>query len=258
MISAVARIYEPGCKVDHVPILEGPQGKQKSEGLRTLAVKEKWFTDRLSHVSSKDAALEAADVWLVELAEMDPYIKATSGASKAFLTRRHDRFRPPYGKHTINLPRHCVFAGTINPTAGGYLKDSTGARRFWPVACHGMIDIEALAHDRDQLWAEAIVRYRGGARWWLETAALETLATAEQRLRFKVDVWTEQVENWIGDKTDVSMREVLEGALGLLGANQTRSAEMRIANIFTHLGFTRYRPHRKDGTRPYRYERLKG
>ena len=69
LISAVARIYTPGCKVDHVLVLEGPQGKQKSEALRTLAVRDAWFTDRLSHVTSKDAAQEMAGVWLIEIAE---------------------------------------------------------------------------------------------------------------------------------------------------------------------------------------------
>ena len=111
---------------------------------------------------------------------MDALTKATSSAIKAFLTRRRDRFRPPYGKHTINLPRQCVFAATINPTAGGYLKDPTGARRFWPVACRGMIDRDGLEKVRDQLWAEAVHRFKAGAPWWLETPELEALATAEQ------------------------------------------------------------------------------
>jgi predicted P-loop ATPase len=160
LISAVARVYEPGCKVDHMLVLEGAQGKQKSEALRTLAIKDGWFTDRLSHVNSKDAAQETAGVLLIEVAEMDVLTKATNSATKSFITRRNDRFRPPYGKHPINLPRQCVFAGTINPTMGGYLKDPTGARRFWPVACHGMIDRDGIERDRDQLWAETIVRIR--------------------------------------------------------------------------------------------------
>jgi putative DNA primase/helicase len=189
MISAVARIYKPGCKVDHMPVFEGPQGQGKTETLRALAVKESWFSDRLSHMATKDAAIETAGVWLFELAEMDALTRASSSTAKAFIPRRHDRYRPPHGKHTISHARQCIFAGTINPPVGGYLKDTTGARRFWPVACHGMIDRDGIERDRNQLWAEAIVRFKAGAPWWLETAELEALATAEQALRFKVDAW---------------------------------------------------------------------
>ena len=85
-------------------VLEGPQGKQKSEALRTLAVNDDWFTDRLSHVASKDAALEIAGVLIIEIAEMDALTRATSSAIKSFITRRRDRFRPPYGKHLDNPP----------------------------------------------------------------------------------------------------------------------------------------------------------
>jgi Virulence-associated protein E-like domain len=83
LISSVARIFQPGCKVDHVPVLEGPQGKLKSEALRALVKNDAWFTDRLSHVASKDAALELAGVQLVEIAEMDALTKATSSAIKS-------------------------------------------------------------------------------------------------------------------------------------------------------------------------------
>ena len=90
---------------------KAPQGQLKSEALRALVKDDSWFTDRLSHVGSKDAAMETAGVRLIEIAEMDALTKATSSAIKSFLTRRHDRFRPPYGKHLVNLPRQCVFAG---------------------------------------------------------------------------------------------------------------------------------------------------
>ena len=79
------------------------------------------------------------------------------GAIKAFISRTHDRFRPPYGKRLVDLPRQCVFAGSVNPE-GGYLKDATGGRRFWPVLCT-TIDVERLRADRDQLWAEARDRF---------------------------------------------------------------------------------------------------
>jgi predicted P-loop ATPase len=254
LISAVARIYQPGCKVDHMLVLEGPQGKQKSEALRTLAIKDTWFTDRLSHVGSKDAALEAAGVLLVEVAEMEPLTKASSSATKAFLTRRFDRFRPPYGKYPIKLDRQCVFAGTINPVAGGYLKDPTGARRFWPVACHGTMDRDGIERDRDQLWAEAVALYKAGAKWWLETPELEALATAEQAMRFKVDTWKAPIEKWLRRRKSASIPEVLEHGLGIAPADQTHSATIRVASILTELGFTKRRL-RKGGDRQYRYAR---
>jgi len=247
LISAVARIYEPGCKVDHVLVLEGPQGKQKSEALRTLAVKDAWFTDRISNVGSKDAMQELAGVLLVEIAELDALTKATSSTIKSFLTRRRDRFRLPYGKHPISLLRQCVFAGTINPPAGGYLKDPTGARRIWPIACHGTIDREALERDRDQLWAEAITRYKAGATWWLETPELETLATVEQAARLQADTWREPIDEWLGERTDVSVAEVLEHVLGFTPQKQTHSAEIRVAKVLTALGFTKYRAREPGG-----------
>jgi predicted P-loop ATPase len=254
LISAVARVYRPGSKVDHVLVLEGPRGKYKSELLRILAIKDEWFTDRISSIGSKDSMQELAGVLLVELAELDAFTKASSSTSKAFLTRRRDRFRPPYGKHPINLPRQCVFAGSVNPLAGGYLKDPTGARRIWPVACHGMLNCAALEHDRNQIWAEAVVRFKDGAKWWLETPELEALATAEQALRFKADVWKEPIVEWLGKRWDVRIAEALEHALGIAPPDQTHSAEIRVANILTELSFTKYRAN-KGGKRENRYQR---
>jgi predicted P-loop ATPase len=253
LISAVARIYEPGAKVDHVLVLEGPQGKLKSEALRTLAIRDEWFTDRLSHITSKDAILEIAGVLLVEIAEMDALTRATSSAMKSFLTRRKDRFRPPYAKYMVNWPRQCVFAGDINPN-GGYLKDPTGARRIWPVTCRGMIDRDGLEKIRDQLWAESEHRYKAGEPWWLETPELEALATAEQSARFVVDAWEEPVRKWIGDRTDVSLSQLLEHALGLAPEQWTQSAQKRVVGILTRMGFEKRRP-RVNEKREHRYQR---
>jgi predicted P-loop ATPase len=256
LISSVARIYQPGCQVDHTLVLEGPQGRLKSQALRTLPKNQSWFTDRLSHLASKDAAIEITGVQIVELAEMDALTKASSSTSKAYLTRQYDRFRPPWARHLIRLQRQCVFAATINPPTGGYLKDPTGARRIWPVACIGMIDIEGLSRDRDQLWAEAIVRFKAGAKWWLETPELEALAAREQALRFKVDAWHEPIEEWLGERTDVSLSEVLRGALRIARKRQTQTAKNRVAKVLTSppLRFVKYRANR-GGVRTNRYRR---
>ena len=236
-------------------MLEGPQGKQKSEGLRTLVKDEGWFTDRLSHVASKDAALEIAGVQIVEIAEMDALTRATSSAIKSFITRRDDRFRPPYGKHLARLLRQCVFAATINPPADGrYLKDKTGGRRFWPVACRGTIDLAGLEATRDQVWAEAVHRFKQGEPWWLETPELEALATAEQALRLVVDRWMDSIAEWLGDRTNVSVKEVLEYVLWIGPGPRARAAEMRVAQILKDLGFKKGRPRTANG-RENRYWR---
>src|SRR3954451_6978019 len=114
--------------------------------------------------ATKDAALQINRAWIVEIAELEPMTRAEVGRVKAFMSRSVDRFRPPYGRGVIDSPRHCVFAGSSNQDA--YLRDETGARRFWPVKCTS-INIGALERDRDQLWAEAVAKYRTGYHWWL-------------------------------------------------------------------------------------------
>jgi predicted P-loop ATPase len=88
----------------------------------------------------------------IELSELDNLSHAEVARIKAFMSRTTDRFRSPYGMRLVESPRQCVFAGTVNH--GTYLRDETGRRRFWPVVC-GQIDVDALARDRDQLWAES-------------------------------------------------------------------------------------------------------
>jgi predicted P-loop ATPase len=254
LISAVARVFEPGCQVDHMLVLEGGQGRLKSQALRALATRDDWFTDRLSAVASKDAAIEMSGTWIVEIAEMDALLKATSSATKAFLTRARDRFRPPYGVHLVNQPRQCVLAGTINPS-GGYLTDPTDSRRFWPVTCVGMIDLEGLKASRDQLWAEAVVRYKAKGKWWLETPALEALATAEQAVRFATDAWQEPISKWLKDRTEVALLDVLKRALGFTTPEQqTQAAQKRVVAILTGMGFSLHRP-RRNGRRVQVYQR---
>jgi predicted P-loop ATPase len=160
LVGMVARIYQPGCQSDYMPILEGPQGLKKSSCCRVLA--GEWFSDHLpENVASKDAALHLRGKWLVEIAELHTFSKSETAALKAFITRRVDIFRPPYGRKEIYRPRQNLFMGTTNRKV--YLQDPTGARRFWPVLTTE-IDIDLLTSWRDQLFAEALVRYRRGEK----------------------------------------------------------------------------------------------
>lgn len=188
VISGVARAFVPGAKVDTMLVLEGAQGAFKSTLIRTLAG-DQYFTDQIPDITTKDAKDALQGPAIVEVAEMEALSRREVAAVKAFLTITVDRFRPAYGRATEEKPRRCIFAGTTNPDGTGYLRDVTGGRRFWCVAA-GRCDVEAMRRDRDQIWAEAVHRYRKGAKWWLSDAG-EALAKVEAEARRDGDPWEE-------------------------------------------------------------------
>ena len=274
MISAVARIMRPAAKVDHMLILEGPQGAKKSTALKVLAGDE-WFTDELPEIGSKDAAQQMRGIWIVEIAELDAIGRAEVSRIKAFLTRTVDRYRPPYGRYVVEVPRECVFAGSVNPDS--YLRDETGNRRFWPIRC-GSIDLDSLRRDRDQLWAEAVARFRDGAIWWLDDAELMADARVEQDARYQSDAWDALIEHWLVYERrrvnrgygyddwveeeaeretpirDVSVGEVLDQAIGIEPGRWTKSDQMRVGAYLKANGWQRYQ-RRVRNLREWRYRR---
>jgi predicted P-loop ATPase len=212
-------------------ILEGDQGTGKSRGMRALS--EPWFSDELSDIGSKDAAMQLQGAWFLEIAELDAFSKPDITRIKAFLSRQADRFRPPYGSRVSEFPRQCIFVGTTN--SDRYLKDETGGRRFWPVKC-GRIDVDAITRDRDQLWAEARLLFEQGTNWWLDPKT-SVLATEQQEERFEADPWHEAVTLFIADKRDVSIEEILEAALCLSKRDWNQAAANRVARVLKRLKY---------------------
>jgi predicted P-loop ATPase len=190
LISAVARILKPGCKVDHLLILEGAQGIGKSTVPRILAGDE-WFTDQLADLThKKDAAQMLRGRWIIEFGELDAFSRSEMTRINSFVTQQTDRFRLPYGRRVVEFPRQCVFFGTTNQDT--WCKDETGGRRFWPVHC-GEIEVEPLHTNRNQIWAEALAQYYNGVRWWLDDGELIEQAKQQQEGRYMVDPWHEDV-----------------------------------------------------------------
>lgn len=240
MIAAVRRVRDPGCKHDAMPVLDGAQGIGKSRAIRTLH-RPAWTTDYLpADIGSKDAAQALAGVWCVEMAEVDHLIRAEPETVKAFLSRQVDRYRPPYGRQVIEAPRQSVIIGTSN--RNDYLRDDTGNRRFWPIACQ-WADVDWIADNRDQLWAEAAVYEAGGHPHWLPA---DLHAEAEQLAADNVieDAWDEHITRWLKDagaSWEVTTTAVLTEALGIPKERQDRKAILRAVACLRRAGLEQHR-----------------
>jgi len=204
LVSAVARALDPGCQADHVLVLEGPQGIGKSKAVRILG--GGWTKENLPDLHSKDAVVELQGSWIVELSELSAMNRSVTEAVKSFITRRIDRYREPYGRHPVEQPRRCVFVATTNEER--YLKDTTGNRRFWPVKVTA-VDFDALERDRDQLWAEALRKYRAGTKWHLTQKNVIRKAEIEQAIRVEDDPWTPLIAHYLDAREQVSTRQLL-------------------------------------------------
>lgn len=249
LISAVARALEPGCKVDTMLVLEGPQGLKKSTLARTLFGSD-WFSDQVGEVATKESSQQIQGMWCIEVSEMDAFTKSDDRAVKAFLSRTEDRYRPTYGRNTITRPRRCVFIGTYNPDGSGITKDATGARRYWFVTCTA-INIIELRKDRDQLWAEAVARYRAIEHWWLEPEE-EEIAKHEQEARQIEDLWDRKIRDYVMARSPdeyFTNAVVVEEALMLPLDKRDQRVEKRVGAILTRLGCQPVRPYRANGSR---------
>lgn len=255
MISAVARIYEPGCMAKYALILEGPQDLKKSAALEVLG--SPWFTDDVDELGSKDSKLQVGNAWIIELAELDSMRRAHINTIKAFISRKVDRFRKPFGRYVVEQPRQCVLAGTVNPSSD-YFSDDTGAVRFWPIEC-GTIDLDALNHDRDQLWAEAVARYRAREKWWLDMPAMVRAAADEQDARFAMDSWEDNIAKWLNANPlilHVTTNEILTSVFDLFPADHDKGKQTRVGLILRRLGWSKpRRPQGDTGKRPRYYAR---
>lgn len=259
MIGAVARVYEPGCKLDNVIVLEGEQGIGKSTIVRRLARRPEWFFDSELQIGDKDAPQALAGKWIVEFGELHALSRAAFTAVKAFVSRQTDTYRPSYGRTSRDFPRRWAAIGTTN--ADVYLTDQTGNRRWWPVKC-GTIDLVAFERDADQLWAEARVRYEQREVWHIDSRKLAALCAAEQAERTQGDPWDEVIGHWLA-KPDIRVElaksgyvttaRVLGDALKIDAGKWTRADEMRAAEALIRLGWAKGVRRRIGGARVHPY-----
>ena len=255
LVGAVARVKEPGCKADAMPVFEGKQGSGKSSALNQMFGDE-WFTDHLPDLRDKDAPAALRGVWCVEFGDLARMRQADAGMVKNFVARKFDNYRPAYGHYKQEFARQCVFSATTNEK--NYLVDSTGGRRFWPVLTT-RIDLEAIARDRVQLWGEAVAWYEEGKSWNLDNETDRAAAAIEQAARYEGDVWDAVVFPWLavqerrhllkeGSDAQTQQRpivpygvtsmEILVGCLQKRPDACTPMDHQRITRMLTHEGWS--------------------
>lgn len=249
LISAVARIFQAGCQADHMLILEGLQEAGKSSAVRALA--GEWYQGKLGNIESKEGQATLQGAWIIEIGELDAFRGKAATAIKDFVTQVIDVFRPAYGRLQRWMPRQCVFVGTTNESQ--YLRDPTGARRFWPVQVGGVIDVARLQRDRDQIWAEAVTLFRAGEQWWPargDNVREELLALQEARQ--DVDPWEESVGRYLAGQDETSLQAVLD-FLDVPLERRTRTEQMRVGAIVHRAKWKRVRRKVDSGQHVWRY-----
>jgi hypothetical protein len=246
LIGGATRGLKPGEQVDNVLVFEGKQGAGKSRTLRALG--GEWFTDTALHLDGRDARQTAGMVWIAELAELSALRQSETDQQKAFLSAVDDLIRLPYGKRPMKFPRRCVFGGSTNDET--YLRDLTGNRRYWPVHCD-KFDVERTKDDRDQLWAEAVYRFRAGEKWYFEDDRDHEMVEHETNQRLHGASDADAILDWWCAKALESrperfqLRDVAQNALGL-AAWGIKSEEGNIGRALKRLGFKAVK-HRVDG-----------
>lgn len=248
LCAAVGRAAKPGCKFDHILILEGEQGIGKSMMCKALG--GDWYGDFVIDPHNKDTIQALQGKWVVEMSEMEVTKRAETQALKAFISRSTDKARLAYSRLAEEYPRQCIFIGTINPEADRtYLKDTTGNRRFWPVHSRAAINFMGLREVRNQLFAEAMLAVNSGEKLFMDTAILERMALVEAGERLSEHPWTEKIEHWLSLpeavvglekgklREFVTSRQVFVDALGGTDQKFDRRATIVIVNILVALGW---------------------
>lgn len=253
-VSAVARVYKPGCKVDTMVILESIQGTGKTS--LWLALFGEWCAEVTSSLNDKDFFSGLRGVWCADFGELDQFSRAESTRIKQVITQTFDHYRPHYGRQHQRYPRQCIFVGGTNQET--WQADSTGGRRFLPVKVRDKINVDAISAIRDQLWAEAVVRFKRDEKWWDIPNASE-----HQESSYVGDTWEEIIDRWLIQQSQelrgphepfqFLLGTILESALKIEPGRQTRADQTRAGNAMRRIGWLVERKRLAKGANPTRF-----
>jgi predicted P-loop ATPase len=236
-------------KIDTLLVLKGGQGRGKSTFFKEMCPTPTLFSDSLQSIehNEKDASIHLLNYWMIEFGEFDGLVKKSSIETlKSFITRRSERFRPPYRQTEITARRPSVLVGTTN--SDQFLNDPTGARRFWTIELEDSfkIDLDYIKKNRDMIWSQAIALFLAGEQWWLED--VEQVKSDVVNDKFKrQDPWSEYVERWVatgdaklGEKHGFTLTQLFD-ALQLKVGSLTAGDLGRMKKILKELGYVELR-----------------
>lgn len=243
-LSLAARVYQPGCKVDNMIVLEGSQGVGKSTAMDIVG--GDYFAEQHESATNPKAFAEILQgKLLVEISEMDAFSRSEVNRVKQTVSCRSDRFRASYGRHAADHPRTCIFVGTTN--RDDWNRDETGARRFWPIKCNE-INLDVITQNREQLFAEAVARHKAGEPHWLMP---EQETKDEQEARYQSDPWHDQIALALKGVDNITTAQIAE-QLGVPVERRDKWMETRIGAAVKFLGWERKR-RRIDGKLTWYY-----
>ena len=185
LVGAVARVFEPGVKLDTSIVLVGSQGVGKSQIINRLG--KEWYSDNITTVKGKEACEQIQGFWIIEIAELAAMKRVEIEAIKHFMSKQEDTYRGAYARNVKSHKRQCIFFCTTN--THDCLKDYTGNRRFLPLDVDGDKATKDIWKDLnnyevDQIWAEEVKFYKAGEKLILSSKANE-LAKQEQESHTK-------------------------------------------------------------------------
>ena len=234
LVAACARIAKPGIKYDYMLILDGDQGIGKSMALQALGgqyYKEISLTDR-----SKETIENMQGCWIIEVAEMAVFKRKDIESLKNFITTSTDVTRLPYLRRSNDYPRRNIFIGTINPDTSGYLTDSSGNRRFFPVDCRD-IKVTDIRKDRNQLFAEAYKMFKDGFPLYIKDKEIAADAIKAQTAKEFADSWADPIEEYLIGKDIIRTIDVWTECLKGFSSSIQKADQIRVNNVLRKLGW---------------------
>lgn len=239
LVSSVRRTMKPGTQVDTILVLYGPkQGEGKTTFVEAL-FEEQWTRRGLpADLSNRDASHALLGYRCVELGELSSLLRTEKNAAKDFITWREDVYRQFGNGERVRRPREVVFVGTTNDN--DFLRDATGNRRYWIIACEAghKIPLDWVREHRDALWAAAktLAADVGYRHWFL--ADEEAEINVDRQEYQEHDAWHWTIQRYCIGKALVRAEEIYTLCLHGDTKDFDRRALLRITDTLKRLGCT--------------------